>query len=249
MNGFIHSTESFGTVDGPGVRFVVFMQGCPLRCQYCHNPDTWEMNIGNKQSVEDILKQYNSNKAFFKDGGITVTGGEPLMQIDFVTELFKKCKQENIHTCLDTSGITFSQKTKDKFDELMKYTDLILLDIKHINNDEHVKLTKLENNNVLEFMRYTYSIMKSVWIRHVVIEGITLNDDYLAQLGYFLGEFRNIKALDVLPFHKMGDSKYEDMKIENPLEHVEKTSKEEAERAKNIIMQNLAKRAREIANK
>ena len=140
MNGFVHSTESFGTVDGPGVRFVVFLQGCPMRCQYCHNPDTWKMNSGSVRSAQSLLKDYERNAAFYAKGGITVTGGEALMQIDFLLELFTLAKQKNIHTCLDTSGVTYrpgQSSYNEKLDALMEVTDLVMLDIKHIDPEGH----------------------------------------------------------------------------------------------------------------
>ena len=151
--GNIHSIESCGTVDGPGIRFVVFMQGCPLRCQYCHNPDSWSVEKNKQMTVDEILRKYEGVKEFVKSGGITVTGGEPLMQIDFVTELFKVAKEKNIHTALDTSGILFNHENTQKIDELLKYTDLVLLDIKHINNEEHIKLTGFSNKNILKFAK------------------------------------------------------------------------------------------------
>ena len=152
--GYVHSIESCGTVDGPGIRFVVFLQGCPMRCKYCHNPDTWDFNINNKMSVDDILNKYEKVKEFLKNGGLTVTGGEPLSQIDFVTELFKRAKEKNIHTALDTSGITFNLFNTKKISELMNYTDLVLLDIKHINSDEHNKLTGHPNRTIIDFAHY-----------------------------------------------------------------------------------------------
>ena len=139
MEGFIHSTESFGTVDGPGIRFVIFFQGCPMRCLYCHNPDTWKIGTGTKRTVESLLAEYDSVKEFMKNGGITCTGGEPLVQIDFVTELFEKAKEKGIHTCLDSSGITFTPDSTEKFERLCKCTDLVMLDIKHIDREEHKK--------------------------------------------------------------------------------------------------------------
>ena len=132
MHGFIHSTESFGTVDGPGVRFVIFLQGCPMRCQYCHNPDTWKMNTGSVRSAQSLIQDYERNKAFYQKGGITVTGGEALMQVDFVLELFRLAKEQGIHTCLDTSGVTYrpgESAYNEKLDRLMEVTDLVMLDI------------------------------------------------------------------------------------------------------------------------
>ena len=157
MKGYIHSQESFGTVDGPGVRYVVFCQGCPMRCQYCHNPDTWEVNKGTLVSPEEIIANYNKNRPFYEKGGLTVTGGEPLLQIDFILELFQLAKKENIHTCIDTSGITYKPGNVEyikKLDELMKYTDLVMLDIKHINPEKHKVLTQQENEGILAFAKY-----------------------------------------------------------------------------------------------
>ena len=150
----IHSIESCGTVDGPGIRFVVFMQGCPLRCKYCHNPDTWSTENNQQMTVDEIMKKYDGVKEFVHSGGITVTGGEPLLQIDFVTELFKTAKERKIHTALDTSGILFNPNDTSKIDELLKYTNLVLLDIKHIDDEEHKKLTGASNNNILAFAKY-----------------------------------------------------------------------------------------------
>ena len=177
--GNIHSIESCGTVDGPGIRFVVFFQGCPMRCMYCHNPDTWDFNVNQKMSVDEILTKYDGVKEFLKNGGLTATGGEPLCQIDFLIELFKKAKEKNIHTALDTSGITFKKENISKFDELMKYTDLVMLDIKHIDPVQHQKLTGQSIAPVVEFAKYLSNKKIPVWIRHVVVPNITYNKTYL----------------------------------------------------------------------
>lgn len=237
--GYIHSFESFGTVDGPGIRLVIFMQGCPLRCQYCHNPDTWQLQVGRQYTVEEIIAQYNSYKNFLKNGGITVTGGEPLMQIDFVTELFAKCKELNIHTCLDTSGITFNKDNTKKFDALLNVTDLVMLDIKHINDKEHQRLTGSSNGNVLHFATYLYSKNIPTWIRHVVIPNITLDEQYLLELGRFISTLRNVKALDVLPYHQMGNAKYEALGITPPLAGTVSATKEQAIHARKVIIQGI----------
>lgn len=236
FKGKIHSIETCGTVDGPGVRFVVFMQGCPMRCLYCHNPDTWsEVNMGKSYSAEDIIKEYEGVKEFCK-GGITVTGGEPLLQIDFVTELFKKAQEKGIHTALDTSGICFTPNCTNKYDELIKYTNLVLLDIKHINNDEHIKLTRHSNRNILEFAKYLSDKNIPVWIRHVVIPDITYNERYLYQLGEFLGTLHNVQALDILPYHNMAIPKYKKLGIEYKLIDTPALEKEDAIKARNIIL-------------
>lgn len=236
--GNIHSFESCGTVDGPGIRFVIFMQGCPMRCLYCHNPDTWDLKENKKMSVDDILKQYDGVKEFAK-GGITVTGGEPLLQIDFVTELFYQAKLRNIHTALDTSGITFNPDNTEKIDNLLKYTDLVLLDIKHIEESEHIKLTGHSNKNILLFAKYLEQKDIPVWIRHVVVPNITFDKKYLAELGRFLKTLKNIKALDVLPYHNMGLTKYKNLGLEYPLQNTTQLTKEEAITARNIILKEL----------
>ena len=234
--GNIHSVETCGTVDGPGIRYVVFVQGCPMRCLYCHNPDSWDTGINKKMSVSEIVAGYESVKEFCK-GGITVTGGEPLLQIEFVTELFKAFKEKNIHTALDTSGIMFNPQNTEKMDELMKYTDLVLLDIKHISDEEHKKLTTHSNKNILEFAKYLSDISKPVWIRHVVVPGVNDKAEYLSELGRFMGSLNNVKALDVLPYHDMAIPKYKNLGIEYPLKDVPPLSKEDAIKARNIIVE------------
>ena len=239
--GNIHSLESCGTVDGPGIRFVVFTQGCPMRCQYCHNPDTWTTETNKKISVEEILEKYDGVKEFLRNGGLTVTGGEPLMQIDFVTELFKQAKEKNIHTVLDTSGILFNRKNTEKIDELLKYTDLVLLDIKHIEDNEHKKLTGMSNVNILDFAKYLSEKNMPVWIRHVVVPQITYNEKYLKELGEFLSELKNIKALDILPYHNMAIPKYENLGIDYPLKDIPPLTKEEAIKARDIVLNAMRK--------
>jgi len=236
IQGNIHSIETCGTVDGPGIRFVVFTQGCPMRCLYCHNPDSWAVNINTLKYADEILEQYDSVKEFCK-GGITVTGGEPLMQIEFVTELFRKAKEKNIHTALDTSGVLFIPENTLNIDELLKYTDLVLLDIKHIDNDEHVKLTTHPNKNILAFAKYLSKINKPVWIRHVVVPEINDKSEYLERLGEFIGGLNNVKALDVLPYHNMAVPKYENLGIDYPLKEVSPLSKENAIKARNIVLE------------
>ena len=232
--GNIHSIESCGTVDGPGIRFVVFMQGCPMRCLYCHNPDTWSTDYNKKMTVSEILNKYDGVKEFCK-GGITVTGGEPLLQIDFLIQLFKEAKTVKIHTAIDTSGIVFEPSNHQKIDELMKYTDLVLLDIKHINDNEHKKLTGHSNKNILEFAKYLSDKDIPVWIRHVVVPGITYNEKYLSELGEFLSTLKNIHALDILPYHNMAVPKYEKLGIEYPLKDILPLTKEEAIDARNMV--------------
>ena len=238
--GKIHSIETCGTVDGPGVRFVVFLQGCPLRCQYCHNPDSWTYETDNTMSVDEILKKYDGVKEFCA-GGITVTGGEPLVQIDFITELFKQAQEKGIHTALDTSGLLFNRENTTKIDELLKYTSLVMLDIKHIDDDEHKKLTMHSNKNILDFARYLSEKAIPTWVRHVVVPGITFNEEYLNKLGEFIAELKNVKALDVLPYHDMAEPKYKNLGIDYPLKGVLPLSKDDAVLARNIIIQSIKK--------
>lgn len=241
IKGNIHSIETCGTVDGPGIRFVIFMQGCPLRCQYCHNPDTWQTDTNKLITVDEIMQKYDGVKEFVQSGGITVTGGEPLLQIDFVTELFKVAKAHGIHTALDTSGIIFNPENTENINNLLKYTDLVLLDIKHIDDEEHKKLTGASNKNILAFAQYLSEKQIPVWIRHVVVKDITLNEKYLKELGKFLATLNNIKALDILPYHNMAIPKYESLGINYPLKNTPPTSKEEAINARNIILQEYKK--------
>lgn len=242
MTGHIHSIESFGTVDGPGVRLVVFLQGCPMRCQYCHNPDTWKMAGGTEMTVDEILRQYESSRNFYRGGGITATGGEPMMQLEFVTELFEAARKKDIHTCLDTSGVTFRRDDKvllSKIERLLKSTSLVMLDIKHIDNEKHKPLTGHSNNNILDFARYLDELEVPVWVRHVVVPGITDQEEDLYRLGRFIGELTNVKALDVLPYHDMGKVKYESLGMEYPLKDVPPMSKEDAVVAKKIILSGI----------
>ena len=185
----VHSVESFGSVDGPGIRFVIFLKGCAMRCQYCHNPDTWDRAGGNLRSVDDVLSQALRYRSYWGEkGGITVSGGEALLQIQPLTELFHKAKDLGINTCLDTSAQPFSRKDGrfSAFEALMKYTDLVLLDIKHIDNDAHKRLTGWENENILDCARYLSDIHKPVWIRHVLVPGINDDDESLHRLRSFI---------------------------------------------------------------
>ncbi len=235
MKGYIHSIESFGTVDGPGVRFVVFFQGCPMRCLYCHNPDTWVLHAGTEYEPLEIIDKMVRNLPFYETGGITATGGEPLMQIDFLKELFRLAKERGIHTALDTSGVTFNKESTERFDALMEYCDLIMLDIKHIDNDEHKKLTGFSNDNALSFLDYLEKKSKKVWIRHVIVPQITYNDEYLLRLGAFLKNYSCIDKIDVLPYHTLGTSKYEILGIDYPLKGMPQLTKSDAQRALEII--------------
>ena len=238
MIGRIHSFESFGTVDGPGIRFVVFLQGCPLRCQYCHNPDTWKAG-GEEYTAEEIATRALKYKNYFGDnGGVTLTGGEPLIQMDFVIELFKILKEKGIHTCVDTSGITFnpdSPESVDKHKELLKVTDLFLLDIKHIDEEACKKLTGHSNKNTLAFANFLSDHGKKMWIRQVIVPGITDSEKSLKRTREFLDTLKTVEKVKVLPYHTMGVVKYEKLGLEYPLKGVEAPTKESVEQAKRIL--------------
>ena len=239
MKAKIHSFFAGGTVDGPGIRYVIFFKGCPLRCLYCHNPDTWTFDGAKEYTVDEIVTNALKYKGYFSNGGgVTVTGGEPLVQIDFVIELFKKLKQNQINTAVDTSGVVFNKDNSaiiEKLDELNKYTDLFLLDIKHINDKEHQKLTGVSNKNILEYAKYLSDNGKKIWIRHVLVPGITLNDEYLIQLKEFIDTLDTVEKIEVLPYHTMGTVKYKNLGIEYPLENTLAPTKEEVKHAKTIL--------------
>lgn len=238
MEGFIHSFESFGTVDGPGIRFVVFMQGCPMRCKYCHNPDTWRFGAGKKYTAADVFKEILKYKSYIKSGGVTVSGGEPLLQAEFITELFRLLKAEGIHTALDTSGVTFKKdnpQSVEKHLSVLRYTDLVLLDIKHIDEDEHKALTGFSNENTLAFARYLSKNGKKMWIRHVLVPDITDNDEYLHKLKRFIDGLSTVERVEVLPYHTMGEVKYERLGMQYPLKGVLPPSKERIENARKIL--------------
>ena len=242
MNGRIHSLESCGTVDGPGIRYVVFVQGCPMRCLYCHNPDTWKTDGGREVSTDEILEEFEHKRSFYKNGGITVTGGEPLLQMDFLTELFQKAKARSIHTCIDTSGVVFHDTDAawlEKLDTLLKVTDLILLDIKHIDDEEHKKLTSHSNKNILAFARYLDKKGIDVWIRHVVVPTITYNEHYLRETGRFIGSLGNVHTVEVLPYHTMGVGKYKNLGMDYPLKGIEPLDKEELAQAKKWLVDGI----------
>ncbi len=239
MNGRIHSIETCGTVDGPGIRFVIFVQGCPMRCLYCHNPDTWPMDGGTERTCDDLLQQYKNNSEFYTTGGITVTGGEPLMQIDFLLELFTKAKAMKIHTCIDTSGITYkpgNTEYNEKLDKVLDLTDLVMLDIKHIDPEQHKILCSQPNEGILAFAKHLEEKNIDVWIRHVVVPNYTYNEEYLHRLGLFLGTLKNIKALDVLPYHTMGEVKYQNLGMDYPLRGIAPLEKDDAIKARDIIL-------------
>ncbi len=236
MSGRIHSLESFGTVDGPGTRFVVFVQGCPMRCAYCHNPDTWAMTGGTIMEVSEILEQYERNKSFYTKGGITVTGGEPLMQPDFLIELFTECKKRNIHTCLDSSGIAFKPDNAafiEKMDQLVPLTDLVMLDIKHIDPEKHKELTSQPNDGILAYAQYLSDHHVDMWIRHVVVPGITDDPKYQHGGSTCLHGDRKVK--------------YDKLGMEYKLKDVPAMSKEKAIECKQHILEGIKKRRAELS--
>ncbi len=234
----VHSVESFGSVDGPGIRFVIFLKGCAMRCQYCHNPDTWDRAGGNLRSVDDVLSQALRYRSYWGEkGGITVSGGEALLQIQPLTELFHKAKDLGINTCLDTSAQPFSRKDGRflAFEALMKYTDLVLLDIKHIDNDAHKRLTGWENENILDCARYLSDIHKPVWIRHVLVPGINDDDESLHKLRSFIDTLSNVERVEVLPYHALGVYKWEQLGIPYKLTDVKPPTEESVLHARKIL--------------
>ena len=234
----VHSVESFGSVGGPGIRFVIFLKGCAMRCQYCHNPDTWDRAGGNLRSVDDVLSQALRYRSYWGEkGGITVSGGEALLQIQPLTELFHKAKDLGINTCLDTSAQPFSRKDGrfSAFEALMKYTDLVLLDIKHIDNDAHKRLTGWENENILDCARYLSDIHKPVWIRHVLVPGINDDDESLHRLRSFIDTLSNVERVEVLPYHDLGVYKWEQLGIPYKLTDVKPPTEESVLHARKIL--------------
>ncbi len=238
MQGYIHSIQTLGTVDGPGIRYVVFTAGCPLRCKYCHNPDTWDIKSGKIMTSNEILEDYEKYRSYLRHGGLTVSGGDPIVQIEFVTELFESAKKTGIHTCLDTSGATFNTRKErvEKFEKLCQYTDLVMLDIKHIIPDKYHELTGGNLEETLSFLDFLCTKTScDVWIRHVILKGYTYHTEYLYKLGYHLGQYKNIKALDVLPYHDMAVNKYENLGLVYPLKDMKSMNKDHAEKARTII--------------
>lgn len=231
----VHSIETLGAFDGPGIRYVLFLQGCPFQCQYCHNRDTWSTRINKMMSVDDIIIDYNQYKSFYKKGGITVSGGEPLLQMKGLIELFKRAKIEGIHTCLDTSAACFSVKESEDFKQLMGLTDLVLLDIKHMNNDIHKKLTGSPNTQVLDFARFLDELNVNVIIRHVLVPTLTDDVMHLKQLRSFLDTLSNVIKIEVLPYHTKGIMKWKELGLIYPLPDIKEPSIESIERAENIL--------------
>ena len=240
VKGIIHSIESFGSVDGPGVRYLIFLQGCKMRCQYCHNPDTWALKdkTAYEETPAETLKKALRYKPYWREnGGITVSGGEALLQIEYVTELFRLAKEKGVHTTLDTSGNPFTREEPffSKFNELLKYTDLFLLDIKHIDGEKHKELTLCDNSNILDLAKYLSDNGKKMWIRHVLVPGVTDSEEALVRLRDFVKELKTVDRFEILPYHTLGVFKWKELGVEYKLEGVNPPTKEEIERANNIL--------------
>lgn len=238
VKGYIHSTESFGSVDGPGVRFIVFMQGCNMRCKYCHNPDTWDKNGGREVTADEVIKTALRYRTYWgKKGGITISGGEPLLQLNFLIELCKKCREQGISTVIDTAGKPFTREEPffSKFNELLKYTDLIMLDLKHIDSKDHKALTGFGNENILDLAQYLSEKNVPVWIRHVLVPGINDDDFSLNKLHKFIKTLKNVQRVEILPYHNLGEFKYEDLGIKYPLAGLRSPSKESIANAQRLL--------------
>ena len=229
----IHSFESFGTVDGPGIRYVIFLQGCHLKCKYCHNRDTWDINGGYYSSLDEILDKIENYKNYIMpNGGVTVTGGEPLLQVHFLIELFKKLKEKNIHTCIDTSGmvdITEDIKT------LLNYTDLVLVDIKHIDPIKCKNLVGVSNERELKFAEYLSQNNIDMWIRQVLIPGYTDDENDLKKLKSFIDKLNSVKKVELLPYHNMGEYKWKKLGLNYDFKDVKVPTAEEVKKAKQIL--------------
>lgn len=238
MKGRVNSLETFGLVDGPGVRYVVFLQGCRMRCKFCHNPETWNPEEGQEWEADALFKRAYRYKNYWKNnGGITVSGGEPLLQLEFVTAFFEEAKKKNIHTTLDTSGNTFSLEPEylEKFDKLMAVTDLFMLDIKEMNPEKHKSLTGCENEGILQMAHYLSDHGKDMWIRHVLVPGLTDEKEGLVALRDFLGELKTVKRFEILPYHTLGVMKWKNLNIPYPLENVPTPTDEEVVGAQEIF--------------
>ena len=238
VQGYVHSIESFGSVDGPGVRYIIFFSGCPMRCLFCHNPDTWDMTKGEKKTAQELIQDSLDCRNYWgTKGGITVSGGEPLAQLDFLIELFEEAKKNSINTCIDTAGGPFTKESPwfDKFQHLMELTDTLLMDIKHIDPAEHKKLTGMGNDNVIQMFRYLDEIKKPIWIRHVLVPGYSDNDEYLTKTRDFIRTLGNVHRVEILPYHTLGITKYKNLGIPYPLEGIESPTAERVKNARQIL--------------
>lgn len=238
MKGKIHSFESFALVDGPGVRFCVFLQGCNMRCKYCHNPETWACDAGEEWTPQDLFnKVYRYKNYWGKDGGITVSGGESLLQMEFVTEFFKLAKEKGIHTAIDTSGNPFKMDSEYLmvFDKLMEVTDLFILDIKEMNPAKHKELTGHTNENIIALAKYLSEHGKDMWIRHVLVPGLTDDEEGLVELKKLIDELKTVSRVEILPYHTLGLFKWDKLGINYPLDGVPTPTDEEIKRAESIL--------------
>lgn len=236
ITGQIHSVESFGTVDGPGIRFITFMQGCLMRCQYCHNRDTWDLDGGKTVQVDELMQQVLNYRPFLEasNGGVTASGGEAILQAEFVAQWFKACKQEGIHTCLDTNG--FVRKYTPVIDTLLDNTDLVLLDIKHMDDDKHIALTKVSNHRTLEFAEYLAKRQQPTWLRYVVVGGFTEDETSAIKLAEFIKPMKNIEKVELLPYHELGKHKWEAMGETYQLDGVSPPSRDTMEKIKAVFV-------------
>lgn len=229
----IHSFESFGTVDGPGIRYVIFLQGCHLKCKYCHNRDTWDMNGGFYSSLDEIMNKIDNYKNYITpNGGVTVTGGEPLLQVHFLIELFKRLKEKNIHTCIDTSGMV---DITDDIKLLLSYTDLVLLDIKHIDPAKCKELVGFSNEKEINFAKYLSENGIDMWIRQVLIPGYTDDENDLKKLRNFINCLDTVKKVELLPYHDMGKYKWKKLGFNYELENIKAPTNDEIKKAKEIL--------------
>lgn len=234
MKGYIHSFETFGTVDGPGIRFVAFLQGCALQCKYCHNRDTWKIASGNQYEVDEILDKVLRCKPYIdsSNGGFTASGGEPLLQSKFLTEVFKKLEENNIHTAIDTAG---SLSINEDIKELLKHTDLVILDIKHIDDEKCINLTGMSNKNELDFARYCSENNIKLWIRQVLVPGYTDDEADLKKTRKFIDTLQTVEKVEVLPYHDLGKFKWNEMGLEYPLKGVKSPTEEQIKKAEGIL--------------
>ncbi len=247
LKGRIHSFETFGLVDGPGVRFVVFMQGCHMRCKFCHNPETWDTTVGEEWTARDLYNKVIRYKNYWGrknkpagdkvTGGVTVSGGEPLLQLEFVTEFFKLLKANGVHTTLDTSGNSFTLEEPwiGKFRELMAVTDLFMLDLKEMDDAKHIELTKWSNETILQMAQFLSDNGKEMWIRHVLVPGVTDDDAGLVEMRDFIASLKTVSKVEILPYHTLGVFKWENLHIPYPLDGVPTPTEEQIEHAESVL--------------
>jgi pyruvate formate lyase activating enzyme len=237
MEGYVHSIETFGAVDGPGIRYVIFVTGCNMRCAFCHNPDTWKMKDGELRDSGDLIKHALRYREYWGEkGGITVSGGEPLLQPDFVIDIFKKAHAEGVNTCLDTSGNPYlNSLSEEKMLEVMEVTDLVMLDIKQINEEKHKKLTGFSNDNILKLAGRLSEIGKPMWIRHVLVPGIDDNDEDLKKTREFIDSLKTVERVEVLPYHTLGVYKWKELGIPYRLEGVDPPDEDTVNHARQIL--------------